>query len=237
MKLYKIVLASIAAVASVGLLSSAQATPITGMLNISGTAHYNAPIATATQVTMFEDVITGGANTGSFAGIPSLVPVTMTSPYIFNPSTPTPALWSVAGFTFDLLSSVIIFQSSHGILLEGEGIITGNGFDPTSGHWSTARCRHNFDLLGDHRGSPGWRDDHGSARRRTDGTCSVSREVRESLTTFRLSRPRKTRAGPKTLLGFAFCLEFAGRIPGPWTDSSGRPSPLCARLSSANLGA
>jgi len=136
MKLYKIVLASIAAVASVGLLSSAQATPITGMLNISGTAHYNAPIATATQVTMFEDVITGGANTGSFAGIPSLVPVTMTSPYIFNPSTPTPALWSVAGFTFDLLSSVIIFQSSHGILLEGEGIITGNGFDPTSGHWS-----------------------------------------------------------------------------------------------------
>ena len=136
MKLYKIVLASIAAVASVGLLSSAQATPITGMLNISGTAHYNAPIATATQVTMFEDVITGGANTGSFAGIPAMVSVAMTSPYIFNPSTPTPALWSVAGFTFDLLSSVIIFQSSHGILLEGEGIITGNGFDPTSGHWS-----------------------------------------------------------------------------------------------------
>jgi hypothetical protein len=136
MKLYRILLAIIAAVASVGLLSSAQATPITGMLNISGTAHYNAPIATATQVTMFEDVITGGANTGSFAGIPSLVPVTMTSPYIFNPSTPTPALWSVAGFTFDLLSSVIIFQSSHGILIEGDGIITGNGFDPTSGHWS-----------------------------------------------------------------------------------------------------
>ena len=136
MKLSKTLLAIVAAVASVGLLSSAQATPITGMLNISGTATYNAPIATATQVTLFNDVVTGGANTGSFSGIPAMVSVTMTSPYIFNPSTPTPALWSVAGFTFDLLSSVIFFQSSHGILLEGEGIITGNGFDPTSGHWS-----------------------------------------------------------------------------------------------------
>src|SRR6266699_2829485 len=133
MKLPKILLAI---VASIGLLSSAQAVPITGMLNMSGTATYNAPIATATQVTQFNNVHTEGANTGDFAGIGANVPVTMTSPYIFNPSTPTPALWSVAGFTFDLLSSVIIFQSSHGILLEGEGIITGNGFDPTSGHWS-----------------------------------------------------------------------------------------------------
>jgi hypothetical protein len=136
MKLYKFVLASIAAVASVGLLSSAQATPITGMLNISGTANYNAPIATATQVTLFQDVVTGGANTGSFAGIPSLVPVTMTSPYIFNPSTPTPALWSVAGFTFDLTATTFLQQSVHGILIEGTGIVAGNGFDPTVGEWS-----------------------------------------------------------------------------------------------------
>jgi len=133
MKLHKILLAI---VASVGLLSSAQAVPITGMLNISGTAHYNAPIATATQVTMFTDVVTGGANTGSFAAIPAMVMVTMTSPYIFNPSTPTPALWSVAGFTFDLTSSTIFSQSVHGILIEGTGTIMGNGFDPTAGIWS-----------------------------------------------------------------------------------------------------
>ena len=136
MKLSKTLLAIVAAVASVGLLSSAQATPITGMLNISGTATYNAPIATATQVTLFDNVHTEGANTGDFAGVPKNLPVTMTSPYIFNPSTPTPALWSVAGFTFDLLSSTIDFQSSQGILIQGTGIITGNGFDPTSGHWS-----------------------------------------------------------------------------------------------------
>ena len=136
MKLSKTLLAIVAAVASIGLLSSAQATLITGMLNITGTAHYNAPIATATQVTMFTDVATGGENTGSFAGIPAMVMVTMTSPYIFNPSTPAPALWSVAGFTFDLTATTFLQQSVHGILIEGTGIIMGNNFDPTPGAWS-----------------------------------------------------------------------------------------------------
>jgi hypothetical protein len=147
MKLHKILLTTIAAVASVGFLSSAQAVPITGMLNISGTAHYDAPIATATRVTMFEDVVTGGANTGSFAGIGAMVPVTMTSPYIFNPSTATPALWSVAGFTFDLTSSTIISQSVHGILIEGTGTIMGNGFDPTAGIWSFSQQRGKGTIL------------------------------------------------------------------------------------------
>jgi len=60
----------------------------------------------------------------------------MTSPYIFNPSTPSPALWSVAGFTFDLTATTFLQQSSHGILIEGSGIIMGNNFDPTPGFWS-----------------------------------------------------------------------------------------------------
>jgi len=137
MKLIKTLIASLAAmVIAGGFALSAHATPITGMLNISGTANYNAPIATATQVTLFQDVVTGGKNTGSFAGIPAMVPVTMTSPYIFNPSTPVPALWSVAGFTFDLTATTFLDQSVHGILIEGTGIIMGNGFDPTVGVWS-----------------------------------------------------------------------------------------------------
>src|SRR2546425_11616904 len=118
MKLIKTLIAGLAAmVIAGGFALSAQATPITGMLNIAGTATYNAPIATATQVTLFNNVHTEGANTGSFAGVGANVPVTMTSPYIFNPSTPTPALWSVAGFTFDLTSSTIISQSADGILI------------------------------------------------------------------------------------------------------------------------
>jgi hypothetical protein len=136
MKSSKILLTIIAAVACVGALSSAQATLITGMLNIAGTATYDAPIGSATMVTLFSNTHTEGANTGDFAAIPANVAVTMTSPYVFNPSTATPNLWSVAGFTFDLLSTTIIFQSSNGILLTGSGIISGNGFDPTPGEWS-----------------------------------------------------------------------------------------------------
>ena len=137
MKFIKTLIAGLAAmVIAGGFALSAQATLITGMLNIGGTATYNAPIATATQVTLFNNVHTEGANTGDFAGIGANVPVTMTSPYIFNPSTPTPALWSVAGFTFDLTSTTIITQSHNGILITGTGTIMGNGFDPTPGEWS-----------------------------------------------------------------------------------------------------
>lgn len=137
MKLIKSLLASLTAmVVAAGFALSAQATLITGMLNIAGTANYDHPIGSATMVTLFQNAHTEGANTGSFSAIPANVAVTMTSPYVFNPSTPTPNLWSVAGFTFDLLSTTIVFQSSNGILLTGSGIISGNGFDPTKGQWS-----------------------------------------------------------------------------------------------------
>jgi len=137
MKLIKPLLASLAAlVIASGFALSAQADMITGMLNIAGTAHYDAPIGSATQISMFVNVHTEGANTGDFASILANVPVAMTSPYIFNPSTNTPMLWSVAGFTFNLTSTTIVFQSSLGILITGDGTISGNGFDPTPAQWS-----------------------------------------------------------------------------------------------------
>src|SRR5438874_13050890 len=119
MKFIKPLLTGLTAmVVAAGFALSAQATLITGMLNIAGTATYDAPIASATEVTLFSNAHTEGANTGVFAAIPANVAVTMTSPYVFNPSTATPNLWSVAGFTFDLLSTTIVFQGSQGILLE-----------------------------------------------------------------------------------------------------------------------
>jgi hypothetical protein len=137
MKLIKRLLASLAAIVVVsGLALSAQATQITGELNIAGTATYDHPIATATMITKFENAHSEGMNTGDFAGIGFNVPVSMTAPYIFNPSTPNPMLWSVGGFTFALQTSTVEFQSANGILITGQGIITGNGFDPTPGEWS-----------------------------------------------------------------------------------------------------
>src|SRR5437899_3507283 len=106
MKLSKILLAIVAAVASIGLLSSAQATPITGMLNIGGTATFDtASLATAKSATFSDELVLGG-NTGDFAGFAVGTPVVMAS-YTFDPSTITNGLWSVNGFTFNLTAHVV----------------------------------------------------------------------------------------------------------------------------------
>ena len=104
MKLSKTLLAIVAAVASVGLLPSAQATPITGMLNIAGTANFNTNSLTTAGSATFSDVLVLGGNTGDFASFAVGTPVVMAS-YTFDPSTITNGLWSVNGFTFNLLTS------------------------------------------------------------------------------------------------------------------------------------
>jgi hypothetical protein len=136
MKLHKTLLAIIAAAASVGLLSSAQATPITGMLNIGGTATFDTTsLATAHSAT-FSDALVLGGNTGDFAGFAVGTPVVMAS-YTFDPSTITNGLWSVNGFTFNLLSSTVVSRSATFLSVSGMGIITGPaGFDATPGMWA-----------------------------------------------------------------------------------------------------
>jgi VPDSG-CTERM motif len=136
MKLYKILLAIVAA-ASVGLLSSAQATPITGMLNIGGTATFDTTsLATAHSAT-FSDAIVLGGNSGDFASFAVGTPVVMAS-YTFDPSTITNGLWSVNGFTFNLTASLVQLPRSATFLsITGTGTITGPpGFDPTPGIWA-----------------------------------------------------------------------------------------------------
>ena len=138
MKLIKPFVTGLAAmVVAAGFALSAQAIPITGQLNITGSGTYDHPIGTATKITMIDDVLTGKGNTGSFAGIPAMAPVTMQMSYVFNPSTSYDPLWSVGLFTFSLTSSHIEFQSSAGLLISGTGTIFGPvGFDPTPGTWS-----------------------------------------------------------------------------------------------------
>ena len=146
MKLPKTILA----VLTIGALScalfsqQAQATATSGNINFAGSVQFNTTnLATATRVVTWFDAnhnagfssVVGGA-TGDFSGIAAGTQATMAQPWIFNPSTPTPGLWSVAGFTFDLLSSTIVTQSSSFLNITGTGIITGNGFDPTAGTWA-----------------------------------------------------------------------------------------------------
>jgi hypothetical protein len=138
MKMIKPLIAGLTAmVVAAGFALSAQATPITGLLNIGGTANFNtSSLQTASSAT-FSDVIVLGGNTGDFAGFAIGTPVVMAS-YTFNPSTMTNGLWSVNGFTFNLTSSVVKTpRNRFDLTVTGTGIITGPaGFDATPGTWA-----------------------------------------------------------------------------------------------------
>jgi len=113
----------------------AQATPITGDLGFSGGSAFNTTsLATATRVNSWFAFV--GTTTGSFVGVPIGSAVTLAAPWIFNPSTPTPGLWSVGGFSFDLATATIDTQNSHLLSITGTGTLSGAGFDPTPGTWA-----------------------------------------------------------------------------------------------------
>src|SRR4029453_155876 len=121
----------------------AQATAIQGNINFAGAVQFDTnSLATATRVLTwfdsngnagFSSVQAGG--TGNFAGIVAGPQATMAQ-WIFSPSTPTPGLWSVGGFTFDLLSSTVVTQTANFLSIAGTGIVSGNGFDSTNMEWS-----------------------------------------------------------------------------------------------------
>jgi hypothetical protein len=140
---------TIFAVLGTGLLScalfsqQAQAVAINGNINFAGSVQFDKKsLLTATRVKTFFDVfdnagksnVTGGG-TGDFAGILPGTQATMAQAWIFSPSTPTPGLWSVGGFTFDLLTSTVQEQTTKVLTIEGTGIVSGNGFDPSPMTW------------------------------------------------------------------------------------------------------
>ena len=122
--------------AFLALPSRAMAIPITGNITISGGATLDGPIGTANAVTTWLNPEVQ-SRTGSFAGIAVGTAVTMTAPWVFDPSTALPALWTVGGFTFNLASSTIALQNSTFLTISGLGTITGPaGFDPTAGSFN-----------------------------------------------------------------------------------------------------
>jgi hypothetical protein len=111
------------------------ATSIDGMINIGGSVQFNGPFATATTVTNWINAHVEAGGTDDFAGIPLNTAVTMT-PWTFSPSTFTPGLWSVAGFTFDLLTSTLVTHNNQFLTVTGTGTVKGPGFDDTAMEWS-----------------------------------------------------------------------------------------------------
>ena len=122
--------------AALGLAHSASAVQIDGNITIAGGATLDGPIGSANSVTSWvaPEVI---SRDGDFAGFVAVGDaVTMTAPWVFDPSTATADLWAVGGFEFDLASSAIAFQSTTFLAIGGVGTVSGNGFDATAGIWN-----------------------------------------------------------------------------------------------------
>jgi hypothetical protein len=121
----------------IALTIAAKAAPISGDIDFGGVVTFDTlSLATATRVQTWNSSIVL-QDSGDFATfVPVGTTATMAAPWIFNPSTATPSLWSVGGFTFDLSSSVVVSQSTTFLNVTGTGTIQGNGFDPTPGVWS-----------------------------------------------------------------------------------------------------
>jgi hypothetical protein len=139
MKIQKLFLAILAAgfVTSAFTIQQAQGAMINGAITFAGGAVYDTTsLATATRVNTFTDVRVMSGD-GDFAGFVNVGDsVTMATPYIFMPSTPTPNLWTVGGFTYDLTSSTVVLQNADFLVITGTGTVSGNGFDPTPGVWN-----------------------------------------------------------------------------------------------------
>lgn len=135
-KLSKFVL-SLLAVSTLAFAQNAAADQIDGAITFSGGAVFDtSSLASATRVDSFSNVKVSSRD-GDFASFVTVGDsVAMATPYIFSPSTPTPGLWSVGGFTFDLTSSTVVFQDASFLGIIGTGTISGNGFDPTPGTWT-----------------------------------------------------------------------------------------------------
>jgi VPDSG-CTERM motif len=135
----KIFLAAIA----IGLLNTgvfcpqAQAAMINGDIDFGvGTIAFDTnSLATATRVKKWTNAQVT-MTSGDFSSVALYSPVTLATPWIFTPSTPTNPLWSVGGFSFNLASSVVVTQNAYFLNVSGIGTISGNGFDPTPGLWS-----------------------------------------------------------------------------------------------------
>ena len=158
MKLLKLTLAVLAAAL---VTSEVQAAMVNGAITFAGGAIYDTDsLATATRVNTFVDV-TVQSEDGDFAGfVADGDAVTMAVPYIFTPSTATPGLWSVGGFTFDLDGSTVDLQNADFLVISGTGTLSGNGFDPTDGTWNftsqspSADGVFSFSASGDFNGVP-----------------------------------------------------------------------------------
>jgi protein with PEP-CTERM/exosortase system signal len=127
------------AILALGMVIAAQAIPITGTIDMSGTATLNSTfLGSATAATAFTGVTVGGAPTGTFAGTfgssvtwsafswPSNVLVAPLWTFMFGANT----------YSFDLANVSVFSQDNSFLNLTGSGTLRVTGFADTPGIWS-----------------------------------------------------------------------------------------------------
>jgi len=122
--------------AVLGLAVSAQALEINGNITFKGGVIFDSTsLGSATQVNTWV-APTVESRDGDFATYVAVgAPVTFVAPYPF-PSGAINSLWQAGGFSFDLTSAVVDYQSNLGLVVSGKGIISGYQFTPTAGTWT-----------------------------------------------------------------------------------------------------
>ncbi|MGH8093680.1 MAG: hypothetical protein ACREIF_09435 [Chthoniobacterales bacterium] len=126
-----------AALASALFGRAVEAAPISGDITFAGRIQLDTgDVNTATAVTAWFNTHVEVGD-GDFGSIAPNTPATFAAPWTFNPSTPTPGLWSVDTFTFDLLTATIVSQGGGFLNISGTGTVSSTtpGLDPTPGTW------------------------------------------------------------------------------------------------------
>ena len=112
--------------------SVASAVPIDGTINFTGISNTTVAAGVATKVVFQNQNV--GVPTGDFAlaGIVYGDAVSFTN---LNTVGPTTSLWSVGGFTFDLMNVITNTVVGNGVVVSGSGMVSGNGYDATVFSW------------------------------------------------------------------------------------------------------
>jgi hypothetical protein len=132
-----------ASLLALGLVTSAVADTISGSISFNGVPIFSStPISDATEITGYEAAyIAVGQQTGDYAGLPDLLPVTF-SPFVFSPPDQTVSpLWTFDydGRTYSawVTSMVSSFNAALNIWnFGGTGYLSITGFEDTAAVWN-----------------------------------------------------------------------------------------------------
>ncbi|WP_166371624.1 hypothetical protein [Psychromonas sp. SA13A] len=111
-------------------VSTASAVPIDGAIKFFGVADTTASGGVVTKIEFTSQLV--AVTTGDFGVVPLGSSVAFTD---LNPVAATNALWSVGGFTFDLLNVLSNSVVGNGVVVSGSGIVKAAGFDDTVFSW------------------------------------------------------------------------------------------------------